>query len=256
MPSWTGAPLKLVCVASAPPLKAHDERLGVLFEAVNSILGGNSLKILITEDHRRISIKDKATLVTYQSNKETIPLLWNGEDDEFAFLNARMIPSPICPGNASLSEFVMNISKTSLSCEFASKLLVEIGESTEAYWAIITPENAAEIIGSQTIHSHIGGIPLRGLPALHPSSELDSCLVPQRLGWINYWSKEAFQRILLSTEAHIPVTGFRIKDTRLGWIIHTTIDPLDLDLPDHLEALQAMYQIYPAIGGRLTSVVR
>ena len=39
-----------------------------------------------------------------------------------------------------------------------------------------------------------------------------------------------------------------VKRVATGWIVQLTHDPLDLDRADHLAALSAAYERYPAIG--------
>jgi len=38
-----------------------------------------------------------------------------------------------------------------------------------------------------------------------------------------------------------------------GWVVQLTDEPLDLDRPDHLDALKRTYERFPEIGGRSTS---
>ena len=77
--------------------------------------------------------------------------------------------------------------------------------------------------------------------------------IPHRLGWLNYWSA-----------ASAPIIGFPdpARDAELlsrsrrtasgGWVVQLTDEPLDLDRPEHLDALKRTYERFPEIGGRST----
>lgn len=80
---------------------------------------------------------------------------------------------------------------------------------------------------------------------------------PSRLGWLNYWSARAAQGI-----------GFPDpqKDERLmplvkqldggAWFVRLTEDPLDLERPDHVEALAWAYWRFDKIGKRMTPTTK
>jgi len=135
----------------------------------------------------------------------------------------------------------------------AGEVLEEVSEGGRAFWAHVTPEDAAGDIAEQTSSALAGPPPPRGLPALKLPWNIRLPEIPHRLGWLNYWSAAAAE-----------VLGFpdKTRDTDLlsrsrrsatgGWIVRLTDAPLDLDNPAHLDVLLRAYERFPQIGGRAT----
>jgi len=75
--------------------------------------------------------------------------------------------------------------------------------------------------------------------------------VPRYLGWINYWSAAAAEAIGFPDPSRDAELLARARRTASGgWVVSLTEAPLDLDKPEHLNALKRAYERFPEIGGR------
>ena len=93
--------------------------------------------------------------------------------------------------------------------------------------------------------------PPRGLPALELSWKLPSPEIPHRLGWLNYWSAASARAIGFPDADRDADLLTRARRTEMGgWVVRLTDEPLNLDIPAHLDALLRAYERFPAIGGR------
>jgi hypothetical protein len=81
--------------------------------------------------------------------------------------------------------------------------------------------------------------------------DLESPLLPWRLGWLNYWSKETAARVGFPVTENDKGPFAEVRALTDGaWLLRLTKEPLDPSRPDHLAALRAAYERFPAIGGR------
>jgi hypothetical protein len=89
-----------------------------------------------------------------------------------------------------------------------------------------------------------------GLPVLYRRTGDNGRVRPSRLCWINYWPAETCRLVGAPDPS---------RDTFLhraeplpdgGWLWQLTADPTDLERPEHLAALLAAYDRFPAVGHR------
>ena len=75
---------------------------------------------------------------------------------------------------------------------------------------------------------------------------------PEILGWLNYWSPATCAYIGFPDQARDRDLLSCSTQTRAGaWLVKLGVDPLDLDVPRHVELLQNTYARFPALGIRL-----
>ena len=92
--------------------------------------------------------------------------------------------------------------------------------------------------------------PPHGLPRLKLPWNIRSPTVPQYLGWINHWSAAAAEAIGFPNPSRDADLLTRAQRTASGgWVVSLTATPLDLDKPEHLNALKRASERFPEIGG-------
>jgi hypothetical protein len=76
--------------------------------------------------------------------------------------------------------------------------------------------------------------------------------LPDRLGWLNYWSEGVAARLGFpdaQKDAELLPLSYRTKSG--AWLVKLTHDPLDLERPDHVEAFARAYWRFDKIGRRM-----
>ena len=160
-----------------------------------------------------------------------------GEPD--TTFDALLIPEEIASGGVATLH--VHVTLPMLQAADASRGLERVAEALRAGWAMLTPNDAHTVIVEQVVGRNGDESPPAGLPALDVPEDLPSD-VPQRLGWINYWSSPIAARLGLREG----VAG--AHETPTGWIVQLTPEPLDLKRADHVTALRSAYERWPAIG--------
>ncbi|AEI62834.1 hypothetical protein LILAB_04565 [Corallococcus macrosporus] len=134
----------------------------------------------------------------------------------------------------------------------AADVLESVAEGARAFWGRATPDAAAVDIAYQTAPTLQGPpSPRRGLPALKLFEHIRAPEIPYYLGWLNYWSAAAAKAIGFPDPTLDSDLLTRARRTASGgWVVQLTDAPLDLDNPEHLDALKRAYERFPKIGGR------
>jgi hypothetical protein len=218
----------------APTLTVGDLRIVRAYEAIEDALG-------VTFEHSR-DAREFAGRAT--SEGRIIEAVANTEGLFVRVLELPWRPAESPPMLYALLEF----SEDPRFVARAERVGEELSEALCAFWSVISPEATAADIASQIKKSDAGPPPF-GLPALRRQYEL-APQTPQRLGWINYWATGTAERIAWAGDIATATPGFHARPTKNGWLVRLTKDPLSLDREDHLELLFAMYNKFPAIGGR------
>jgi hypothetical protein len=143
---------------------------------------------------------------------------------------------------------LLEVSDSSDMVSHAEDVVDTLAEALSAFWAVFSTEATAGTVALQ-IEKPGGPPPPLGLPGLKLDRQLPRS-VPQRLGWINYWSTEAAAAIGFSEPSQVADVVFRFRKTESGYLLRLTNEPLDLGREDHVEIVKAMYNRFPAIGGR------
>lgn len=120
-------------------------------------------------------------------------------------------------------------------------LLCALGPAMRAHFGKSTPKDAAWAI----IQGAGNKFPL---PLGDPRSAYIHPHVPASPGWVNYWSYETCELLGFSLERGHSALFARIEDLPgHGLFLQLTEEPLDLDHPDHLARLEAVYDALPEL---------
>jgi len=200
-----------------------------------------------------------APLISHQHDRERwlrssamrgrIPLVTTSADEPTIAFSAHAYVGENSPYNRPIIRALLEFPETE---EFVAKtaLVVErVGRALNAYWGKATPKPAGILLAKQRVHPGQKRVPPLGLPKLPGGIKLASTAVPHELGWINYWPAAA--AALLGFPDGDRDAEWRRRATALddgGWIVRLTDDPLDLDRPDHLDAVKRAYERFAEIG--------
>ncbi len=96
---------------------------------------------------------------------------------------------------------------------------------------------------------HPDSPPPHGLPWLYYSSSRSEDLVPDSLGWLNYWSARACEAIGFPRPGRDDDLLARCERFDSGAVCpRLTDEPFDVDRTDHIEVLRDVYERFPRIG--------
>ena len=236
-------------IVYAPALVSDDKRPLAIVHGMERAFPGLRLEWTVSDEHQLVSLPQRDSWLFQEMANGGFPLLCNRDESYPVTVFGLETPSLIGPGGQPLFHVHAQLPRDATVIAAAAALLEAIAEGAHALWGEATPFNAGVDIAEQTFHPHVPEAPPRGLPAL--KEKVRAPEIPQRLGWLNYWSAAAAQVIgfpdpsrdaELLSRARRTVTG--------GWIVSLTEKPLDLDDPAHLDALMRAYDRFPVIGGR------
>lgn len=219
----------LIAAVYAPLLSPGDGRIIAAHQAVDEALG---------LPPRNPETRSSAT------QRSGLAEDWGRSGSHFA----RLMGLSWYPGTAPVGLYaLLEFSEAEDLVARSEQALGALSEALSAFWGILSPEKLAAAAAGQIQKPGSMSPPL-GLPALKNERELPP-EIPQRLGWINYWSKAAADAIGLSESA---LAELRVpwRRTRSGWIVRLSEAPLDLDDAGDVGTLRAVYAQFPAIGGR------
>jgi hypothetical protein len=241
----------LTALLYAPPLVPGDDRPGRAVAAVERVLPGTSLDSELGGQEGPLAVEARERLLASGVARGQIPLLGNRDETQLVSIDGVLLPSVASPRGVPILEVHLSLPDQPAFTGRTADLLAAVGAALSAWWGAALPPASAGPIGSQTVHPGRPQPPQLGLPPLRPPAELPDPAVPQRLGWINYWSAETAARLGFPDAARDGDWLARADALAGGaWILRLTDDPLDLGRPDHLEALQAAYRRFQAVGGR------
>jgi hypothetical protein len=254
----------------APPLSAGDDRLVRMVRAVERVLPWAEL---------RFHMPDGATAPVPLPNRDRW-LLDAAAGGELPFICNNIEGRAVTMSQREVGPYLNRLPVLLVSAKFppepdvwqhAANLVAAVGVALDAWWGNASTVNT----GAALSHQIVGDTPdpdrpPPGLPALEVDDE--KCDVPDILGWVNYWSKEAAARIGFPDPARHAELLERARQVEGGgWVVQLTDEPLDIDFrphtwcaghykapeeprdlsnPAHLRALQRAYELLPAIGGR------
>lgn len=239
-------------IVYAPALVADDGRPLAAVHAVERVLPGVRLEWTISDEGQLIPLSRRDAWVSQQNPDGGIPLLCTGGEPPRVTLTGWETPAGISPGGRAQLEVHAKLPPDAVGLAVAAEVLEAVAESTCALWGHVTPDSAALDIALQTSPTEEGPPhPPRGLPALKLPEDISSSEIPQRLGWLNYWSAAAARTLDFPNPSRDEDMLSRARCTPTGgWVVRLTDAPLDLDNPEHLDALLRAYERFPKIGGR------
>lgn len=247
---------ELALIVYAPALVNPDGRPVAVVHELERALPGLHLGSAISDTGQFVPLPQRDAWLARERPDGGFPLLSNGNEDHLVTATGWEKPAGASPGGQALLEVHVALPLATDAIAAAPEILAGVAESARAFWGHVTPFRAGVDIARQAKDpARSQQAPPRGLPALKLPRFMNSPELPQRLGWLNYWSVAAAQAIGFPDPSRDRDLLSRARRTAMGgWIVQLTEAPLDLDIPAHLDALLRAYERFPAIGGRAPSL--
>jgi hypothetical protein len=244
---------RIAIIAYTPALPSDDSRPLAVVHAMERAFPGLRLEWTVSQEGHFIPIPHReAWLAQGRSDVKGFRLICNGDEKSLVTLSGWERPGSSSPGGQPQFEVHAKIPLAADAIAAAAEVLEAVAEAARAFWGHATPFSAGVDIARQTkARADDPEPPPRELPALSPPWDIPSPELPERLGWLNYWSAAAARAIGFPDPARDADLLSRSRRTATGgWIVRLTDAPLDLDIPSHLDTLMRAYERFPEIGGR------
>ena len=239
-------------IVYAPDMVDNDDRPLAVVRGMERAFPGLRLEWRITDKGELVPLPQRDAWVNHVTEMRALRLVCNGDENDLVTLWGARLSAPLGPGGEAQSDFHAALPHNAAGVAAAPAVLEAVAEAARAFWGHATPFKAGVDIVSQ-IQSLPEDIepPPRGLPVIKGPSALRSPEIPHRLGWLNYWSAAAARIIGFPDAARDAKLLSRARRTASGgWVVQLTDEPLDLDRPEHLDALKRTYERFSEIGGR------
>jgi hypothetical protein len=231
-------------IVYAPDMVDDDDRPLAVVRGMERAFPGLRLEWRITDKGELVHLPQRDAWVNHVTELRPLRMVCNGDENDLVTLWGSRIPALLRTGVKARSDFHAELPHNAAGVAAAPDVLEAVAEAARAYWGRATPFNASVDIVSR--HP-----PRRGLPLLKDPDALRSPEVPWHLGWLCYWSAAAARVIGFPDPARDAELLSRSRRTASGgWVVQLTDEPLDLDKPEHLDALKQTYERFPEIGGR------
>jgi len=234
-----------------PELAGEGSRPVAVVHAMERVLPGLCLEWTVSDDHQISHLPERDAWLAQATKNGGFPLVCNNDEHYPVMISGLAISARSGPGGQALLDVHAKLPLDAGSIAAAADLLEGVAEGARAFWGHATPFRTSVEIARQTIHPGMPGTPPRGLPALKLSGEIRSREIPHRLGWLNYWSAAAARTIGFPDPLRDAALLSRARRAASGgWVVQLTDAPLDLNNPDHVDALKRVYERFPEIGAR------
>jgi len=242
----------MTLIVYAPALAGDDSRPVAVVHGMERAYPGLRLGWRINEKGQFIPLPQRDATLAQERSDGGFPLISNGDESALVTVSGLQNPASSAPGGQAQFEVHAKLPLKPAAIAAAADVLEAVAEAARAYWGHATPYRASVDIAQQTQNPDLPPeAPPRGLPAITIPGNLSSPEIPHRLGWLNYWSAAAARTIGFPDPARDAELLSRARRTATGgWVVQLTQAPLELDDPDHLNALLHAYERFPAIGGR------
>lgn len=249
MPHTQGS---LLLAVYAPVLRGNDDRTVAIVHGMERALRDVRMAWRVSDEGKPVALPQRDHWLAEAAARREFPLVCNGDESYPATIFGLETSARSAPGKQPLLDVHAELPLDEKVVVAAVELLEAVAEGAHAMWGHATPSNAAQAITQQIARPVYGPhVPPRGLPILKLPSDLESPEIPYRLGWLNYWSAATARRLRFPDPARDAELLSRSRRTATdGWIVPLTEAPLDLDRPQHLDALLRAYDRFPEIGGR------
>ncbi|MCY1043463.1 DUF5953 family protein [Corallococcus sp. bb12-1] len=239
-------------IVYGPALRGDDGRPAAIVNGLERAFPGQRLVWTTAEDGQRTLLTERDAWLAQQEMNGAFPFLHNCDESDFVSVSGWDGEAFHSSGGQAQLEVHADVPLSAAGIAVTSDVLEAIAEAAHAYWGHAAPFDAGLDIARQTRSGTPPSTPPpRGLPALRNPRDIRSPEIPQRLGWLCYWSAAAAQVIGFPDPARDADLLSRSRRTASGgWIVQLTDTPLDLDNPAHLDALLRAYERFPVIGGR------
>ncbi|MGE6761278.1 DUF5953 family protein [Corallococcus interemptor] len=243
---------KMTLIVYAPALPSDDNRPVAMVHGMERAFPGLRLEWRVSEDGRLIALPQRDAWLTEGTRDGGFPLVCNGDERFPVMISGWEMPAESAPAGQSQLEVHASLPLNTEGLSAVADVLEAVSQSARAHWGHATPFKTSVDIARQTRNRPDDlDLPPRGLPVLTSPGAMRAPEIPHRLGWLNYWSAAAAKAIGFPDPGRDAELLSRARRTASGgWIVRLTDAPLDLDDPDHLEALKRTYERFPEIGGR------
>ncbi|MFY0529639.1 DUF5953 family protein [Archangium gephyra] len=236
----------------APALTRDDGRPLAAVEGMERAVPGLRLAWRLSDAGRPIALAQRGAWLAKSAASGEFGMLCNGDESYPVTLDGRRESARSSPGGEPQLLVYAQLPQDEPVVAAAVDMLENVAEGVRAKWGTVAPGPLRLVIAAQ-VGPKLGnpdGPPL-GLPMLKLAWNIRSPKVPRYLGWINYWSAAAAEAIGFPDPSRDAELLSRARRTASGgWVVSLTAAPLDLDKPEHLEALKRAYERFPEIGGR------
>lgn len=243
---------EIAVIVYAPGLVNDDSRPLTLVRGMERAFPGLRLGWTVSDEGQCIPLSNRDAWVAQERLDGGFAILCNGDEGAWVSVTGWESPVGSSPGGKAQLEVHGVLPLDAVGIAAVGAVLESVGEGARAFWGHATPFSAGVDIARQTKSQAVKPRPPpRGLPALKPPEDLHSPEIPHRLGWLNYWSAAAARAIGFPDSKRDAELLSRARRTATGgWLVRLTDVPLDLDNPDHLDALLRAYSRFPEVGGR------
>ena len=241
-------------IVYAPDMVDNDDRPLAVVRGMERAFPGLRLEWTVTDmKGELVHLPQRDAWVNHVTEEEeSLRFVCSGDENNPVTLWGARTPALIGPGGKGQSDFHARLPHNASGVAAAPAVLEAVAEAARAFWGHATPFKAGVDIVSQVESlPTMPEPPRRGLPVIRVPSAMRSPEIPHRLGWLNYWSAASARIIGFPDPARDAELLSRSRRTALGgWVVQLTDEPLDLDRPEHLDALKRTYERFPEIGGR------
>jgi hypothetical protein len=236
----------------APALIGDDGRPLAIVHGMERAFPGLRLQWTTSERGDLIPLPHRDAWVASERTNGGFPFLCDDNDICPITISGHENPNGLCVDDLPHFEVHASLPMHADGLAAAVDVLAAVGGGACAYWGYVTPFKTNVEISRQTIDPvRKPGTPPRGLPALKFPDFILVPEIPHCLGWLNYWSDATARAIGFPDSTRDAELLSRSRRTDAGgWVVQLTDEPLDLDNPEHLDALKRGYERFPPIGGR------
>ncbi|MCP3060097.1 DUF5953 family protein [Myxococcus sp. K38C18041901] len=243
----------LTLIVYAPALVGKDARPVDILHRMEKALPSLQLRWRLSDSGRPIPLPQRDAWLIDSIEDGEFPIVCNGDERRPVTVFGRERSGRFSPGGQPQFEVHVEMPLDDHVLAAAATVLEAVAEGAHAFWGQASRYGyGAEV--AQQLRRSADGLPQppRGLPMLNMPEKFPAPEIPYFLAWVNYWSADAAKALGFPDPARDADLLSRARRTASGgWVVQLTDTPLDLDKPDHLDALLRTYARFLRIGGRI-----
>ncbi|MBZ4409114.1 DUF5953 family protein [Myxococcus sp. XM-1-1-1] len=242
----------LTLIVYAPALVGKDARPVDILHQMEKALPSLQLRWRLSDSGRPIPLPQRDAWLIDSIEDGEFPIVCNGDERHPVTFFGRERSGLFSPGGQPQFEVHVEMPLDEPVLAAAATVLEAVAEGAHAFWGQASRYGYGAEVAQQLRRSAQApqGSP-RGLPLLNMPEKIPAPETPYFLAWLNYWSAATARAIGFPDPARDADLISRARRTASGgWVVQLTDAPLELDKPDHLDALRRAYERFPEIGGR------